>query len=63
LKLDYRSAEALWTSALELRQVLGLRTMPDHSTLWWYSRHKVKPRRPERGLTETLHLFQRGPAE
>jgi hypothetical protein len=59
LHRDYRSAEALLASAQELRAALGLHAVPDHSTLWWFSRYKVKPRLPARVLTASVQLFQR----
>jgi hypothetical protein len=59
LHLDYRSAEALLASAQELRAALGLHAVPDHSTLWWFSRHKVTPRLLARILTATVRLCQR----
>ena len=59
LHLDYRSCEALLASAQELRAALGLHAVPDHSMLWWFSRHKVKPRLLARALTASLRLFQR----
>jgi hypothetical protein len=59
LHLDYRGTEALLASAQQLQEALGLPTVPDHSTLWWFSRHKVKPRLLERLLTETVRLFRR----
>jgi hypothetical protein len=59
LHLDYRSAEALLASAHELRAALGLHAVPDHSTLWWFSRYKVKPRLLARILTASVRLFQR----
>jgi Transposase DDE domain/Transposase domain (DUF772) len=59
LHLDYRGTEALLASAPPLQEALGLPTVPDHSTLWWFSRHRVKPRLLERLLTETVRLFQR----
>ena len=46
-------------SAQQLQEALGLPTVPDHSTLWWCSRHKVKPRLLERLLTETVRMFER----
>jgi hypothetical protein len=59
LHVDYRSTEALLASAQELREALGLHAVPDHSMLWWFSRHKVKPGLLARILTETVRLFQR----
>lgn len=58
LHLDYRWTEALLASAQQLQDALGLPTVPDHSTLWWFSRHKVKPRLLERLLTETVRVFR-----
>jgi Transposase DDE domain len=62
LPMDYRSCEALLASAQELRAALGLHAVPDHSTLWWFSRHKVTPRLLERLVTETVRLFPRAAA-
>ena len=62
LHLDYRSCEALLASAQALRAALGLHAVPDHSTLWWFSRHKVKLRLLARALSETVRLFQRAAA-
>ena len=59
LHLDYRGAEALLASAQELRAALALHAVPDHSTLWWCPRDKVKPRLLARLLTETGGLFRR----
>ena len=59
MHLDYRRAEALLASARELRAALGLHAVPDHSTLWWFSRHKVTPRLLAWILTATVRLFQR----
>jgi hypothetical protein len=59
LHMAYRSCEALLASAQERRAALGLHAVPDHSTRWWFSRHKVKPRMLARILTETVRLFQR----
>ena len=50
---------SLLASAPQLQRALGLPTVPDHATLWWFSRHKVKPRLLGRLLTETVRLFQR----
>lgn len=59
LHLDYRGTEALLVSAQQLQEALGLRTPPDHSTLWWFGRSKVKPRLLARVLTATVHVFAR----
>ena len=62
LHLDYRSGEALLASAQALRAALGLHAVPDHATLWWFTRHKVKPRLLARVLSETVRLFQQAAA-
>ena len=59
LKLDYRGLEALLVSAAELRAALGLRTVPDHSTLHWFARHQVKPRLLIQVLEAAARLFPR----
>jgi hypothetical protein len=59
LHLGYRETEALLASAQQLQEALGLPTVPDHSMLWWFSRHKVTSRLLERLLTETVRVFQR----
>jgi hypothetical protein len=62
LHMDYRSCEAVLASAQELRAALSLHAVPDHSTRWWFSRPKVKPRLLARVLSETVRLFQRAAA-
>ena len=57
LKLDYRGVEALLASAAELRTALGLRAVPDHSTLHWFARYKVKPRLLVQVLEAAARLF------
>jgi hypothetical protein len=59
LHLHYRGTEALLAGAQQLQEALELPTAPDHSTLWWFSRHKVRPRLLGCLLTETVRLFQR----
>ena len=49
---------SLLASAQALRAALGLHAVPDHSTLWWFSRHKVKPHWLARVLTEPVRWFQ-----
>jgi hypothetical protein len=44
LHMDYHGAEALLASAQQLQEALGPRTVPDPSTSWWFSRHRLKPR-------------------
>ena len=59
LKLDYRGLEALLASAAELRAAIGLRTVPDHSMLHWFARHKIKPRLLVQVLEAAARLFPR----
>ena len=54
LHADYQSIEAPLASAHELRPALGLHGMLDHSTLCWFSRHKVTPHLLARVLTESV---------
>lgn len=59
LKRDYRGLEALLISAAELRAAVGLRTVPDHSTLHWFARSQVKPRLLVQVLEAAARLFPR----
>ncbi|MBI3321068.1 MAG: hypothetical protein HYZ91_02235 [Candidatus Omnitrophica bacterium] len=59
MKLDYRGLEALLVSAAERRTALGLRTVPDHSMLHWFARHKVMPTLLKQVRTTSLRLFTR----
>jgi hypothetical protein len=43
LRLTYRAVEDLLRLADRLRRVLGLRIVPDHSTLWWFGRRHPSP--------------------
>jgi Transposase DDE domain/Transposase domain (DUF772) len=43
LRLTYRAAEDLLRLSDRLRRLLGLRIVPDHSTLWWFARHRLSP--------------------
>ena len=38
LRLTYRAAEDLLRLSDRLRRLLGLRIVPDRSTLWWFGR-------------------------
>ena len=58
LRLDYRGLEALLAGAAELRAALELSAVPDHSTVWWFARHKVRPQQLQRLLRTTLRLFR-----
>lgn len=59
LKLDYRGVEALLASAAELRAALGLRRVPDHSTLHGFARYRLKPRLLVQVLEAAARLFPR----
>jgi transposase len=43
LCLTYRAAEDLLRLSGRLRRLLGLRVVPDHSTLWWFGRRHLGP--------------------
>lgn len=59
LKLDYRGLEALLASAAELRLAVGLRRVPDHSTLHGFGRYRIKPRLLVQVLEAAARLFPR----
>jgi Transposase DDE domain/Transposase domain (DUF772) len=43
LRLTYRGVEDLLGLSDRLRRLFGLRTVPDHSTLWWFGRRHLSP--------------------
>jgi transposase len=43
LRLTYRGVEDLLRLSGRLRRLFGLRTLPDHSTLWWFGRRHLSP--------------------
>jgi Transposase DDE domain/Transposase domain (DUF772) len=43
LRLTYRATEDLLRLSGRLRRLFGLRTVPDHSTLWWFGRRHLSP--------------------
>ena len=51
LKTDFRGIEVLLTEWPELRRVLGLKKVPDYSTLWYAHQRLLKDTRFERLLT------------
>lgn len=57
LRLDYRGAQDLLELSDGLREVLSLRQVPDHSTLWWFAQHKVTPEVLQQALAETVRLL------
>lgn len=54
LRLDYRTTEDLFRASGTLRRTLGLRRVPDHSTLWWFARHKLSPDLIQAALAATV---------
>lgn len=58
LRLDYRGAQDLLELSDGLREALGLRQAPDHSTLWWFAQHKVTPELLQQALAETVRLLE-----
>ena len=61
LSLDYRAMEDLLSASDGLRSSLGLARAPDHSTLWWYARHRVNPGLVAAALTETVRRVEPRP--
>lgn len=60
LRLDYRGAQDLLELSDGLREALSLRQVPDHSTLWWFSQHKLTPELLQQALAETVRLLEAG---
>ena len=58
LRLDYRTAQEMLELSDGLRSALELSRVPDHSTLWWFARHKLKPEVLQAALEETVHRFE-----
>jgi hypothetical protein len=54
LRLTYRAAEDLLRLSDRLRRLLGLRIVPDHSTLWWFGRRHLTPDFLAAALEETV---------
>ncbi len=54
LRLPHRAAEALLGLSDRLRRLLGLRIVPDHSTLWWFGRRHLSPAVIAAMLRETV---------
>lgn len=61
LRLTYRGLEDLLHLSAPLRRSLGLRHVPDHSTLWWFARRHASPDLLDAALAETVRRG-RGPA-
>ncbi len=58
LRLDYRGTQDLLELSDGQRAALSLRQTPDHSTLWWFARHKVTPELLQQALAETVRLLE-----
>jgi hypothetical protein len=54
LRLTYRGAEQVLDVADGLRRVLRLPCAPDHTTLWWFARHRLSPERSRSALEATI---------
>src|SRR5215217_40195 len=66
LRLDYRTTREMLELSDGLRSALNLSRVPDHSTLWWFARHKLEPKLLQEALEETVRRFKHGlrrPAE
>lgn len=61
LGLDYRTTEEILSAADGLRSSLGLARVPDHSTLWWYARHRADPELIRAALVETVRRVEPKP--
>ncbi len=49
-KKSYRGVEALLIDCSDLRDAVGLRSAPDHNTIWRAFEHLVKPAKMDRAL-------------
>ena len=58
LRLTYRTTSELLEVSDALRRQLGLGRVPDHSTLWWFVRHKLTPERLRAALHVTVRRVQ-----
>src|SRR5829696_8369203 len=67
LRLDYRTTQEMLELSDGLRSALNLLSrVPDHSTLWWFARHKLQDKLLQEALEETVRRFKHGlrrPAE
>ena len=60
LRLTYRGLEDLLRLSSPPRRALGLRAVPDHSTLWWFARRHASPAMLDAALAETVRLARGG---
>ena len=58
LRLDYRITQEMLELSDRLRSALQLSRVPDHSTLWWFARHKLKPALLQAALEESVRSFE-----
>src|SRR5215216_3334183 len=58
LRLDYRTTQEMLELSDGLRSALNLSRVPDHSTLWWFAKHKLKPELLQAALEETVRRFE-----
>lgn len=61
LALDYRSTSEVLELSDGLRTVLKLRSVPDHTTLWYFARDKLTPEVIEHALATTVQLLENHP--
>src|SRR5215204_5668409 len=65
LRLYYRTTQEMLELSDGLRSALQLSRTPDHSTLWWFARHKLKPahycKQPLKNLCAALSTIYNGP--
>jgi len=59
LKQDYRGIQDLLELSGGLCRALKLSQVPDHSTLWWFSQHKVTPELLQEALAQTVRVLER----
>jgi hypothetical protein len=55
-KKSYRGIEALLADCSDLRNAIGLKSTPDHNTLWRAFEHLIKPSKMNRALDLTAEM-------
>ena len=57
-KKSFRGVEALLVDCSDLREAVGLKSAPDHNTLWRAFEHLIKPSKMNRALDLTAEMAQ-----
>jgi hypothetical protein len=63
LRLDYRTVQEMLELSDGLRSTLKLSRVPDHSTLWWFAKHKMSPEVLQAALSESVRRLEHPPQQ